>query len=171
MTDSSTSQLKQYSSEQEKTIAKYLGWRVVSGSGSRSLYPGDVVSEYWLGECKTHVTPNHSITFNHNVWKKIQKEAAAKFKYPVLFVDDGSQLLQKTWCLFSRDVLMYSDLVQDYPYSIRTNISFKHDSLLEKASRINTLWAANFHDDKVCICHFFTFAAFLNAGNNLDELH
>ena len=95
---------KEYSSKQEKMIAEYLDWNVVTGSGSRTTFIGDVVSDEWLGECKTHTTPGHSILFNSNVWDKISKEASSRFKYPVLFCDDGSQKVKNTFCMFPATV-------------------------------------------------------------------
>ena len=56
------------SDRQEKLISKYLGWSQVTGSGARPMHPGDIVSDGWLGECKTHVTPGHRIGFNFSVW-------------------------------------------------------------------------------------------------------
>ena len=92
---------KQASDKQEKAIAKYLGWKQVKGSGARPTFTGDVESSTWLGECKTHVTPNHKIHFEVKVWKKICEEATAKFRSPVYFSDDGSQKLEKTFVMFS----------------------------------------------------------------------
>ena len=82
---------KYYSNKQETTVASYLGWSVVTGSGSRSTLPGDIQSDEWLGECKTHETTGHKIIFYHSVWTKLQDEAISKYKFPALFVDDGSQ--------------------------------------------------------------------------------
>ncbi len=93
---------KYYSDRQEHMIADYLGWSVVSGSGARSTLPGDIRSEDWLGECKTHKTPGQMISFKHKVWKKIQDEASSKFKFPALFVDDGSQTVENTWVMHRR---------------------------------------------------------------------
>lgn len=90
---------KDFSSLQEKRIANYLGWKVVSGSGSRPCAPGDVKSDNWLGECKTHVTVWNTWTFLDSVWKKLSDEAMSQFKFPALFVDDGSQQIEMTWCL------------------------------------------------------------------------
>lgn len=90
---------KYYSEKQETMIAESLGWQVVSGSGSRACHPGDIVSDEWLGECKTHTLPTDRIVFKLHDWKKICDEAAQVFKYPVLFTDDGSQKLQTTWCM------------------------------------------------------------------------
>lgn len=92
---------KESSNLQESTVAKYLGWKVVSGSGARPFHVGDVVSEDWLGECKTHNTSRNAITFNLNVLKKISDEAMSKHRFPVLIVDDGSQQVDNTWCCVS----------------------------------------------------------------------
>ena len=91
---------KQASDKQEKSIAKYLGWHQVKGSGARPTFTGDVESIEWLGECKTHTTPNHKIHFDIKVWNKIVDEAAAKFRTPVYFSDDGSQEFSKTFVMF-----------------------------------------------------------------------
>lgn len=91
---------KDFSSKQEKMIADFLGWKVVTGSGARAGHPGDIIGDDWLGECKTHVTPNHPIFFSSVVWSKIQVEAIAQHRSPVLFTDDGSQLISNTWCIF-----------------------------------------------------------------------
>lgn len=99
---SSHTNKKIFSSKQENLVASTLGWSVVPGSGARSLHPGDIQSDEWIGECKTHETPGHRIVFNYTVWKKISDEAASRFKFPVLFVDDGSQRLSDTWCMFNQ---------------------------------------------------------------------
>lgn len=93
---------KYYSSKQENLIADYLGWSVVSGSGSRSTHPGDIQNEDWLGECKTHRKSGQQIQFIRKVWDKLETEAMAKFKFPALFVDDGSQTIEATWVMYKR---------------------------------------------------------------------
>lgn len=90
---------KYYSSLQEKRIAEFLGWDVVSGSGSR-MRPGDIVSDDWLGECKTHVSKLRSSSFILKVWQKISTEAFSQFKHPVYFVDDGTQSIESTFVMF-----------------------------------------------------------------------
>ena len=62
----------------------------MSGSGARPLHPGDIVSEYWLGECKTHTSRCELWVFHFDVWAKICEEAQSQFKHPVLFVDNGT---------------------------------------------------------------------------------
>lgn len=91
---------KTCSSAQERMIAQSLCWQVVTGSGSRECYPGDVISDEWLGECKTHNSLVDTISFMKSHWMKISDEAASKFRFPVLFVDNGSQKIDHTWALF-----------------------------------------------------------------------
>lgn len=90
---------KEASAKQEKMIADYLGWYIVPGSGSRHNYPGDIYSDEWLGECKTHLTETNKIAFHINHWNKICNEAISQFKTPVLFVDNGSRGIKYTLCL------------------------------------------------------------------------
>ena len=90
---------KEVSSKQEKMIAKYLGWDTVVGSGARSFHPGDIISEDYLGECKTHMTKQSKIVFHRDFWDKIKNEAMSKFRTPVLFVDDGTQTIENTYCI------------------------------------------------------------------------
>ena len=108
---------KQASDKQEKAIAKYLGWHQVKGSGARPTFTGDVESVEWLGECKTHTTPNHKIHFDIKVWNKIVDEAAAKFRTPVYFSDDGSQEMKNTFVMFpanmTSDNIVTLDIVID----------------------------------------------------------
>lgn len=126
---------KYYSSIQEKRLAAALGWQPVSGSGSRACRPGDIHSSTWLGECKTHTEPYNKIHFKFTVWNKIKDEAISQFKYPVLFVDDGSQLLSRTWCMtsaFQEPVLQSGIQYIEYPYKIlKSGISFDHDDMLD----------------------------------------
>lgn len=99
MTDSKES-MRSIGSEFENLVAGYLGWKVISGSGSRPGLPGDLSSDDWLGECKTHCTAHQPISFKFSVLNKICTEAFSRHKYPVLFVNDGSQTIDGTWCMF-----------------------------------------------------------------------
>lgn len=101
---------KDASSKQEHMIASYLGWSVVPGSGSRACRPGDIQSDQWLGECKTHTKPVSRYTFVQTVWNKLSDEAASRFKYAVLFVDDGTQKIDHTWCLLRFNAISWSDV-------------------------------------------------------------
>lgn len=91
---------KHYSEIQENMVASYLGWKRVTGSGSRPGHPGDVVGEHFLCECKTHTLPNRPLVFDFDVWDKIAAESRSQFKQPALVVDDGSQIPETTWVLF-----------------------------------------------------------------------
>lgn len=118
------------SSKQEHLVSKVLGWKVVLGSGSRSNHPGDVESEDWLGECKTHSSTGHKIVFRSSVWKKICEEADSKFKFPALFVDDGSQTIKHTWVMF-RNLPFGEYHLVDFPYTVKKDVSFDSLNMLE----------------------------------------
>lgn len=90
---------KFYSSRQEKAIADYLGWSVVAASGARMFNPGDVISGQYLCECKTHTEKKSAIEIKKPVWRKITSEATSVLKRPVLFVDNGTQTVENTWCI------------------------------------------------------------------------
>ena len=104
---------KEASRQQESNIAQALGWKVTAGSGARAFYMGDVSSTEWVGECKTHLslTP---VLFYWTVWNKIVDEAASVFKRPVLFVDNGTRDLSRTWCMVST-ILDYSGDIAPLP--------------------------------------------------------
>lgn len=121
---------KYYSNKQEKMIANYLDWEVVSGSGARDFHPGDIKSDRWIGECKTHTSSVKKITFRKDVWIKIQNEAHSQFKLPVLFVDDGSQDIRRTWCMFPSSVAANYEPAS-LPIKFKVNISFDCDKLLD----------------------------------------
>ena len=66
---------KDYSNKQESMVASFLGWSKVAGSGAATCKAGDVISDKFLGECKTHETPGSKVTFRQDVWLKICDEA------------------------------------------------------------------------------------------------
>ena len=160
MSSLTTQNKKQFSSKQERTVADALGWSVVGGSGARLTEVGDVRSDEWLCECKTHTSPNHAIAFNLSVWAKLRNEAAAKFKYPVLIVDDGSQLLSRTWCMFRLNVF---DLVKDtvavvgLPINRTININFKYDELPVEVGTKRRIYTCLYDNVFVGITSFDTF--------------
>lgn len=124
---------RRFSNKQENMISFALGWSVVPGSGSRHLYPGDIQGIDWLGECKTHVAPNSPIVFNMKVWNKICNEAVSRGRYPVLFVDDGSQKLARTWCMIPESIdiaELYPEVtIENYPKSIKSTATFLNSLL------------------------------------------
>ena len=138
---------KEASELQETRLAKILGWRRVSGSGARSNYPGDIESDQYLGECKTHTAAIRTITFVKGVWDKIRDEAASRFKNPVLLVDDGTQSPLGTWCLLATTDLC-DVVVVDFPFGIGKNISFSARELKDRLVEGRTMfkvsgWAAS----------------------------
>ena len=128
VTDMST---KDHSSLQESNIANYLGWQVVSGSGSRLCRPGDIISDEWLGECKTHITKDNKLVFLMNVWDKIREEAVSQYKCPALFVDDGSKQIDKTWVMFSTNINPFMTFVCNMiDQKIGASLRFDHWSMI-----------------------------------------
>lgn len=120
---------KDYSSKQEKMIADVLGWECVVASGARACHPGDVRDDNWLGECKTHVTAGNRIKFVYREWAKICEEATSKLRWPILFVDDGSQKECNTWCMVNTKTAPF-----DHPVKSRTvsrSSLFLDDKLIE----------------------------------------
>lgn len=101
---------KTFSDRQEKMISGYLGWKQISGSGSRPFAPGDVNEYRWLGECKTHNTERSKIVFLKSHWLKICEESRGKHRYPVLFVDNGTQQAKNTWVMTFMSVLAPDDV-------------------------------------------------------------
>lgn len=128
---------KDFSNKQEKLIASFLNWDVVSGSGSRACHPGDIIGDEWLGECKTHETSNKSIFFSQTVWEKIVNEAIAKHRKPVLFTDDGSQRLDKTWCIFNHFVVPEDWTTIQLPKKFKVNITLEHEYLIDMYSKLS----------------------------------
>ena len=162
---------KDYSSIQENRIANALNWKVVPGSGARPMNVGDVVSDNWVGECKTHVEPGHKIVFKFDVWRKIFEEAASCFKQPVMFVDDGSQLLDNTWCLFAPHGYYGEFLLVDYPYTIRSNILFESGALYKHMKSQSAVYPVIYQvvlsksvAETVHLCHFSSFLKLFNRG-------
>jgi len=88
---------KEASAKQEKLVADYMGWHVVSGSGARPFKPGDVNNEHYLAECKTHVNEQTNIVFYKKHWDKIAIESSSVHKRPVLITDNGTQNSSHTW--------------------------------------------------------------------------
>lgn len=137
---------KLFSSRQERMVADYMGWKVVSGSGARPFDPGDVVNAHCLVECKTHDTEQTNIVFRKTHWKKISTEARAKNRYAILITDNGTQKSCNTWVLISVNFIGASNanridgLVNTS--SKGTTITFKHDSAM-------SLFNTNYIDGEV----------------------
>ena len=122
---------KDFSTKQERSISKFLSWRTVVGSGARDFHPGDIISDDWLGECKTHTTIVPRIVFYRNFWDKIVDEANSINRYPALFVDNGSQKINDTWVMFNPAIIRPDDsqIVPNIVNSKDINISFNNDNM------------------------------------------
>ena len=159
---------KVFSSKQEKMVADVLGGYPIGGSGAFAGAPGDVKTYDWLVECKTHTEPDQNIFFDLAVWKKIENEAMAMHRRPVLIVDDGSQKENKTWCLCRASNINLSAIISvDLPIKIRKNITCKHDKLVESLNANSkrylgqfyeaAVYAAEWDNEEVVICPLTTF--------------
>ena len=150
---------KFYSSLQEKTIADYLGWSVVSASGARHFEPGDIKSTEWLAECKTHTKETDNIVIDKEVWKKISNEARGKMRKPVLFVDNGTQELKNTWAIFPKRLYYKDDIELISPkFSESTKkITFKHSIFSKEFSGNNKGCLISVNSDSLYIVKAVTF--------------
>lgn len=137
---------KYFSNRQEQMISKYLGWGQVTGSGSRPIAPGDVKSSHWLGECKTHDTERSNVVFMKCHWFKICNEAMSKGRYPVLFVDNGTQLSDNTWVMTS--IRVFDPEKLNIITGLKNNAT-KGNSLNFNLADAQALYKSNSVDDKV----------------------
>lgn len=69
-----------YSKNQEKTVASKLNGKTVSNSGATRFNKGDVVTEYFLIECKTKTSPSGSFSIKKEWLEKNRDEAFAMGK-------------------------------------------------------------------------------------------
>ena len=82
------------------------------------------------------MSTDKSIVFKKTVWDKVHEEATSKFKTPVLIVDDGSQSIDRTWCMFPASAASSYEFVE-YPYSIRSIVIFDHSALMSEYRKLN----------------------------------
>lgn len=156
---------KYYSSKQEKMIADYLGWSVVTASGARAFLPGDVRSDNFLGECKTHMQRQSDIVIYKDVWRKISEEAISVFKRPVLFVDNGTQMIKNTWCIIQDQFLSDKNVVQ-FDINMKETkkkLSFLHDvwnDLLD----VNRCAMFKIYDESLLLMQLETFKNLIELG-------
>ena len=68
--------------------------------------------------------------FYWSVWHKIVDESASQFKRPVLFVDNGTQSLDMTWCM-TNTILDYEGDVYTIPDKCLRVRSIQIDSTLD----------------------------------------
>lgn len=137
---------KEASYRQEHMVANFLGWKVVTGSGSRPFRPGDVQNDNYLVECKTHITKQKSTVFYKKHWDKIVKESRSVNKYPALIVDDGTQRAENTWVMLPKRVITsesINDILNLFNRSTSTNtITFRQEDA-------SSLYSAFYHDNSI----------------------
>jgi hypothetical protein len=146
-------------------IASYLGWKTVVASGARDFHPGDIKTEEYLGECKTHMKPTDIITFKFDVWKKIQSEAVSVFKKPVLIADNGTQTADGPWCVISKRLTHCEHLK---PVSVeglkvgKNSLTFNH-SVINKQLHGDNVSIVDFpNNEKVMLMSLSTFGKFIS---------
>ena len=148
---------KDYSIKQEKLIADYLNWKCVVASGARACHPGDIKSDYWLGECKTHVTTGNRIKFMYKEWAKICEEAMSKFRFPVLFVDDGSQQIATTWCMINSKTVPI-DIQPTVEQTVARSSLFVSEQMMDLCDHSHDkMLKFNFNGDAVLVMRLSTF--------------
>ena len=64
-----------YSSKQEKEVAKVIGGKQQANSGASTWQKGDVKSDKFLIECKTHTKVQKSTTIEREWLDKVREEA------------------------------------------------------------------------------------------------
>lgn len=135
---------KYYSEIQEKYVAGKLGWERVAASGARDLHPGDVMSDTWVGECKTRTKIADKIVINRLWWDKLISEAEFVHKSPALFVDNGdtSNLWVVSYSTYGDIIYITSELPAKY---IRKNVSFKLSDLADNVIYHIDGWDRYFH--------------------------
>ena len=115
---------KHYSDKQETIVAEYLGWKRVSASGARPFNKGDIVSDSWLCECKTHTAHVDSIKILKSVWSKLKSESMSCKKRPILILDDGTQNLTSQVAVleskFFNGTFFVIDATKDHGFNFNT---------------------------------------------------
>ena len=152
---------KYYSSRQESMVASFLGWSVVTGSGSRPFHPGDVGDEHYLGECKTSEVETDRIKIMKSHWKKISNEAMGAHKIPVLFVDNGTQKPDGTFCVTRR---LNRISAESYP-AIRisdSSASFSMKSAMAFLSEHDYRFAVDIFGEKLVVFTLSKFKEYLS---------
>ena len=135
---------KDYSNKQESLVSEFLGWKKVTGSGAATCTAGDVISDKFLGECKTHEKPNSKVIFRQDVWNKISQESMIFGRVPVLFADDGTQNFRRTYCLTKKladmSILPKQEfLVTDYNVNFKKQLNFDPNKIYAKFKKQNNL--------------------------------
>ncbi len=79
-----------YSNKQEKQVAKAIGGRKTANSGAPKFVAGDVTTNQFLIECKTHTELRNSFNIKREWIEKNEEEAFQMGKrYSALVIDFG----------------------------------------------------------------------------------
>lgn len=79
-----------YSSQQERRIAKAVGGKQTANSGATSFVKGDVTTDDWLFEAKTHTEERQQFTIRKEWIEKNKEEAFQMGKhYSAIVIDFG----------------------------------------------------------------------------------
>ena len=79
-----------YSTNQEKRVAKAVKGKQTANSGATKWSKGDVTTDKFLLECKTHTEFRKSFTIQHEWFEKSREEAFAMHKdYSAIVIDFG----------------------------------------------------------------------------------
>ena len=79
-----------YSNKQEKAVAKAVQGKQTANSGATAFSKGDVTSDLFLIECKTHTEYREQFTIHHDWLLKNEEEAFQMGKrHSALAVDFG----------------------------------------------------------------------------------
>ena len=79
-----------YSTQQEKKVAKAVKGKRTANSGATKWSKGDVVTDLFLLECKTHTEPRKQMTIQKEWFDKNKEEAFAMHKdYSAVVIDFG----------------------------------------------------------------------------------
>ena len=154
---------KDFSNAQEWMVSNYLGWNRVSGSGGATCTAGDVISDKFLGECKTHETEGSKVVFRQDVWSKIQNESMVFGRIPVLIVDDGTQEWRRTYCLINppadSSILPKDEFhVMKFDVNFKKHLSFDPDKLYNKfKKKDNAIYVVPWFDGNVWLMKLQTF--------------
>ena len=69
-----------YSSKQESAFASFIGGKQTVNSGASKFTAGDVITDDFIFECKTTMTPKNSISIKHDWIMQNEKERMSLLK-------------------------------------------------------------------------------------------
>ena len=101
-----------YSSQQEKRIAKAVGGKQTANSGATAWSKGDVTTDLFLLEAKTHTEFREQFTIKHDWIDKNREEAFQMGKrHSALVLDFGD--LENHYLISERDFLFLLEKLRE----------------------------------------------------------